>query len=225
MKRILADKGVPFGEAGRDRLPLLRAVLRDPRAERSPSRRRSHAYYEMVTQEALSKVALLRQAIRCRPGGRGAGFHARDVQGGHRAAEPGDQQPDHRPRRQPEHLPPKGAVEGAGHPGPRQGAQAARRLPEHGRDRRLCRPLHGRPRAETRKKPDAQLKLFEDYYDFHGPQPELCRFETLDRMVAGVADRAAAVDQGGGVPFSEVAVLFALKKPDRSRPEQSAGNG
>jgi len=71
----------------------------------------------------------------------------------------------------------------------------------------------------SEEKADAQLKLFEDFYDFHGPAPELCRFETLDRMVAGVAERAANLIKTEGFPFSELAVLFALKQPDRNCPE------
>jgi superfamily I DNA/RNA helicase len=66
---------------------------------------------------------------------------------------------------------------------------------------------------------DPQRRLFEDYYDFHGPQPELCRFETLDLLVAGVAEQAAAAIKTEGCPASEVAVLFALKRPDKSRAE------
>jgi superfamily I DNA/RNA helicase len=38
-------------------------------------------------------------------------------------------------------------------------------------------------------------------------------------MTAGVAEKAAAAVKAEGFPFSEVAVLFALKRPDRSRPD------
>ena len=62
------------------------------------------------------------------------------------------------------------------------------------------------------EKAEPQLKLFEDFYDFHGPHPELCRFKTLDLLVAGIAEKAATVLKAEEYPLSEVAVLFALKK-------------
>lgn len=69
------------------------------------------------------------------------------------------------------------------------------------------------------EKEKAQLKLFNDFYDFHGPAPDLCQFETVDSMISGVAENAADIMKKGGYPFSEIAVLFALKKPDKSRAE------
>ncbi|MEW6079161.1 MAG: NERD domain-containing protein/DEAD/DEAH box helicase [Thermodesulfobacteriota bacterium] len=64
---------------------------------------------------------------------------------------------------------------------------------------------------------DPQMPLFCDPYVFHGPPPELCRFETLDLMTAGIARRAADLVRQEGYPFSEIAFLFAMKKPDKTR--------
>jgi hypothetical protein len=217
VKRILADKGVPLGEAGVTVLHFYE-LCADILDQGVAFEKEEPAYYEMVTQEAIAKVASSGKRFDAVLVDEGQDFTPEMFKVVIGLLNPAtnnltialdDQQNIYRPKGQWKEL----------------GIQARGRvhqLPGVYRNTNeitgfAARFIGAQPPAEGR--PVSQLKLFEDFYDFHGSPPELCRFETLERMVAGVADRAAAVIEAEGCPFSEIAVLFALKKPDKRRPE------
>jgi hypothetical protein len=217
VKRILADKGVPLGEAGvtvRHFYELCADVLDQSVA----FEKEEPAYYEMVTLEALAKVASTGRRFDAVLVDEGQDFTPEMFKMVTGLLNPktnnltialDDQQNIYRPKGQWKEL----GIQARGR---------VHRLPGVYRNTNeitgfAARFIGVEPPAEGR--PVSQLNLFEDFYDFHGSPPELCRFETLERMVAGVADRAAAVIEAEGCPFSEIAVLFALKKPDKRRPE------
>ena len=53
-----------------------------------------------------------------------------------------------------------------------------------------------------------------DYFDFHGPEPELKELKDLDAVVAFTADKIGQVVKAEGCPYSEIAVIYTLKRPD-----------
>jgi len=56
-----------------------------------------------------------------------------------------------------------------------------------------------------------------DYFDFHGPEPELKELKDLDAVVAFTADKIGQVVKAEGCPYSEIAVIYTLKRPDPDR--------
>jgi len=62
-----------------------------------------------------------------------------------------------------------------------------------------------------------QMTLFPDYFDFHGPKPELKQLKNLDVVIAFTADKIGQVVEAEGCPYSEVAIIYTRKKPDPAR--------
>jgi len=62
-----------------------------------------------------------------------------------------------------------------------------------------------------------QMTLFPDYFDFHGPGPELKQLKDLDEIVAFTADKIGKVVEAEGCPYSEIAIIYTLKRPDPTR--------
>jgi len=58
------------------------------------------------------------------------------------------------------------------------------------------------------------MTLFPDYFDFHGPEPELKQLKDLDDVVAFTAAKIGKVVEEDGFPYSEIAVIYTLKRPD-----------
>ena len=61
----------------------------------------------------------------------------------------------------------------------------------------------------TNKKKD----IFSDYFDFHGPKPEIKQFADFEKITEYVADKIAEIVEADGCPYSEIAVLYAMKYP------------
>ena len=62
-----------------------------------------------------------------------------------------------------------------------------------------------------------QMTLFPDYFGFHGPDPELKQLKDLDEVVAFTADKIGQVVEAEECPYSDIAVIYTLKKPDPTR--------
>jgi thymidine kinase len=58
-------------------------------------------------------------------------------------------------------------------------------------------------------------ELFADYFDFHSPKPEINQFADFKKITEYVADKVAEIVETDGCPYSEIAVLYALKYPDK----------
>ncbi len=73
----------------------------------------------------------------------------------------------------------------------------------------------------TQKPPDKtvsgdQFYLLPDTFGtFHGPTPEVIRFSDFQESPAYVADKSKELSDAQGYPLSEIAVLYAMKFPDR----------
>jgi hypothetical protein len=217
VKRILAGKGIPIGEAGVTVCHFYE-LCSWITGESIPYEKEDNAFYEMVAQEALSKVGAFGRKFDAVLVDEGQDFTPEMFKVITGLLNPAtnnltialdDNQNIYRPKVQWKDL----------------GIQARGRVHKLNSVYRNTAEIAGFAarflgnKGGNEEKADAQLKLFGDFYEFQGPAPELCRFETLDRMVAGVAEKAAAVIKAEGCPFSEIAVLFALKKPDKSRAE------
>ena len=63
---------------------------------------------------------------------------------------------------------------------------------------------------------DEQLQLFPDTFGtFQGPPPEITAFSNFHEIPAYVADKIRQLADGQGYPLSEIAILYAMKAPDR----------
>ena len=58
-------------------------------------------------------------------------------------------------------------------------------------------------------------ELFADYFDFQGPKPEIKQFADFKKITDYVADKIAEIVETDGCPFSEIAVLYAMKHPSK----------
>jgi len=59
-----------------------------------------------------------------------------------------------------------------------------------------------------------QMSLFPNFFDFHGPQPIFRKFSNLDAIIAYTADEIVRVAADEGCPYSEIAVLYAMQRPE-----------
>jgi hypothetical protein len=218
VKRILSAKGVPIGESG-VKVCHFYELCSEIIGESVAFENEAAEYYEIVTQEALSKIVAFGKKFDAILLDEGQDFTPDMFKVATGLLNPAtnnltivldDRQNIYRPKAQWKEL----------------GIQARGRVHKLETVYRntveiasFADRFIGKGSDGSSGKESAQLKLFSNFYDFYGPSPDVCRFDTVDRMVAGVADKVAALLKAEGYPFSEVAVLFALKKPDKSRTE------
>jgi hypothetical protein len=65
------------------------------------------------------------------------------------------------------------------------------------------------------KKSDIK-KPFSDYFDFHGPRPEIKQFADFTEITEYTADKITEIVETDSCPYSEIAVLYAMKYPGDS---------
>ena len=58
-------------------------------------------------------------------------------------------------------------------------------------------------------------ELFADYFDFQGPKPEIKQFADFKKITEYVADKITKIVETDACPYSEIAVLYAMKYPDK----------
>ena len=58
------------------------------------------------------------------------------------------------------------------------------------------------------------MSLFPDFFDFHGPYPVFRQFSGQDAIITYTADEIVRVATAEGCPYSEIAVLYAMQRPD-----------
>jgi superfamily I DNA/RNA helicase len=61
-----------------------------------------------------------------------------------------------------------------------------------------------------------QKELFPDFFDFSGPKPELCQFNSFDEIVEYAVTKTKEIVETDQCPYSEIAVLYAMKNPGKS---------
>jgi superfamily I DNA/RNA helicase len=59
-----------------------------------------------------------------------------------------------------------------------------------------------------------QMSLFPDFFDFHGPQPVFKQLLDLDAIIAYTADEVVRVAAEEGCPYSEIALLYVMQRPE-----------
>ena len=64
-------------------------------------------------------------------------------------------------------------------------------------------------RNNTKKQKD----LFPGYSDFTGPKPEIRHFDDFNEIVDYVGSKTKEIAETDGCPYSEIAVLYAMKNP------------
>ncbi len=61
----------------------------------------------------------------------------------------------------------------------------------------------------------SQLSLFPDFFDFHGPKPVFTKFLDINEVVLYTADEIGLFSGTDDCPYSEIAVLYTIKRPFR----------
>jgi superfamily I DNA and RNA helicase len=56
---------------------------------------------------------------------------------------------------------------------------------------------------------------FADYYEFHGPEPEIKQFVDFTEITEFTAEKIAEIAETDGCPYSEIAVLYAMQYPGK----------
>jgi hypothetical protein len=59
-------------------------------------------------------------------------------------------------------------------------------------------------------------ELFPGFSDFHGPKPEINQFRNFEEITAYTANKTAEVVKTENCPYSEIAVLYAMKNPGKT---------
>ena len=65
---------------------------------------------------------------------------------------------------------------------------------------------------ETESADTRQTELFPDYFDYHGPKPEIKQLPDVRAIVDYVATKIKALTDEG-MPLSEIAVLYTVREP------------
>jgi hypothetical protein len=70
------------------------------------------------------------------------------------------------------------------------------------------------------KKPDDrkndEQEPFAYYYDFHGPRSKIKQFADYEKITEFVGDKISEIVETDGCPYSEIAVLYAMQYPDKN---------
>jgi hypothetical protein len=69
---------------------------------------------------------------------------------------------------------------------------------------------------ETAEEKSEQPELFPGFSDFHGPKHEIKKFKDFEEITAYAAEKAAEVVKTENCPYSEIAVLYAMKNPGKN---------
>jgi len=60
-----------------------------------------------------------------------------------------------------------------------------------------------------------QRELFPDFSDFHGPKPEINRFQSFEEITGYVGEKIREIVKTENCPYSEFAILYSMKNPDK----------
>ncbi len=67
---------------------------------------------------------------------------------------------------------------------------------------------------DTVPKEKAQPELFEDFFEYHGPRPEIKRFPSVEEIASFVADKIKKLHNEDGYPFSDIAIIYTIRTFD-----------
>jgi hypothetical protein len=62
---------------------------------------------------------------------------------------------------------------------------------------------------------DDKKEPFAEYFDFHGPKPAIKQFDDFTKITEFTADKIAEIVEIDGCPYSEIAVLYAMQYPGK----------
>ena len=61
-----------------------------------------------------------------------------------------------------------------------------------------------------------QREMFPDFSDFHGPEPEINRFQSFEEITGYVGEKTREIVKTENCPYSEIAVIYAMKNPGKN---------
>ena len=64
---------------------------------------------------------------------------------------------------------------------------------------------------EENERETEQGELFPDFFDFHGPKPEIKQFADFDSIAGFVARKSEEIVEKDGCPYSEIAIIYCKK--------------
>lgn len=63
-------------------------------------------------------------------------------------------------------------------------------------------------------KEKTQPELFEDFFEYHGPRPEIKRFPNVEEIASFVADKVKKLHNEDGYPYSDIAIIYTIRAFD-----------
>lgn len=64
------------------------------------------------------------------------------------------------------------------------------------------------------EKKQMQPELFEHFFEYHGPRPEIKRFPIVDGIALFVAEKIKKIHIEDGYPFSDIAIIYTIRASD-----------
>jgi hypothetical protein len=61
-----------------------------------------------------------------------------------------------------------------------------------------------------------QQEMFPDFSDFHGPKPEINRFQSFEEIIGYVGEKTREIVKTENCPYSELAILYSMKNPGKN---------
>ena len=74
--------------------------------------------------------------------------------------------------------------------------------------------LDGQP---PEKEKTGEAGLFDNFFEFHGPQPQLVHFPDMDSLASFVAERIKDLHEKEGYPFSDIAILYTIRSFNKEK--------
>jgi superfamily I DNA/RNA helicase len=60
-----------------------------------------------------------------------------------------------------------------------------------------------------------QREMFPDFSDFHGPKPEINRFQSFEEITGYIGEKTREIVKTENCPYSEFAILYSMKNPGK----------
>jgi superfamily I DNA and RNA helicase len=73
----------------------------------------------------------------------------------------------------------------------------------------------GDAKEKSKDQEEAGQEPFADYFDFHGPKPEIKKLADFEKITEFVADKITEIVEIDGCPYSEIAILYTMQNPGK----------
>jgi hypothetical protein len=79
----------------------------------------------------------------------------------------------------------------------------------------FCAGFIGREASKSDDKKNVEQEPFADYFDFHGPKPEIKQFTDFEKIIGFITNKINEIVETDGCPYSEIAILYTMQYPGK----------